>query len=94
MEGVTVIKKDYCPYCKAAKALLESNDIPFKEIDVATLSSEEWERIRKTTGMKTVPQIFIGSRLIGGFNELSKLDLERELGFLRDEPQNLKASRS
>jgi glutaredoxin 3 len=74
-----------CPFCVRAKRLLDARGIPFDEIDVAgddTLRSQVIER----TGCRTVPQIFIDGRLIGGFEELSALDAAGELKELSGKP--------
>jgi glutaredoxin 3 len=73
-----------CPYCVRAKRLLEARGIPFVEIDVAhddVLRAEIMER----TGRRTVPQIFIDERSIGGFEELAALDEAGELAGLAEE---------
>jgi glutaredoxin 3 len=62
-----------CAYCKHAKTLLASKGVAFEEVDV---SSDDAARawLREATGMRTVPQIFIDDRPIGGFEEASALD--------------------
>lgn len=69
-----------CPYCHAAKDLLKRKGIAFKEVDVS--EDSDFEDLVKKTGWKTVPQIFIGKKMIGGFQELSRLDQD-ELDRLR-----------
>jgi GrxC family glutaredoxin len=67
-----------CPFCVRAKRLLDARGIPFREIDVGdddTLRADIVER----TGRRTVPQIFIDGRSIGGFEELAALDAAGEL---------------
>jgi GrxC family glutaredoxin len=74
-----------CPFCVRAKRLLEARGIPFAEIDVAaddTLRAQVMER----TGRRTVPQIFIDGRSIGGFEELAALDAAGELKDLSAKP--------
>ncbi len=60
-----------CPYCHAAKALLQRKGLNFEEIDVS--DDDDFDALVARTGMKTVPQIFFDDRLIGGFQELTKL---------------------
>lgn len=75
MKEVVVYCKDYCPYCTNAKQLLTSRGIPFKEIDLSE-NPDEMRALVQRTGMKTVPQVFFGDRLIGGYTELARLDKE------------------
>jgi glutaredoxin 3 len=68
----------WCPYCQRAKQLLTGKNVAFKEIDVdddARLREEMTER----SGRRTVPQIFIGDRHVGGFDDLYALDVTGEL---------------
>ena len=68
----------WCPYCQRAKQLLTGKNVAFKEIDVdddARLREEMTER----SGRRTVPQIFIGDRHVGGFDDLYALDGTGEL---------------
>jgi glutaredoxin 3 len=67
-----------CPYCIRAKVLLKGRGIPYEEIDV-TGDPEARAWLVKTTGRRTVPQIFIDDQPIGGFDELRELDRSGEL---------------
>jgi glutaredoxin 3 len=67
-----------CPYCVRAKRLLDARGIPFREIDVANDDDLRAEIIART-GRRTVPQIFIDGRSIGGFEELAALDTAGDL---------------
>lgn len=69
-----------CPFCHAAKNLLKGKGIRFEEIDVS--DEEAFEDLVERTGWQTVPQIFIGDRLIGGYRELTRLDQEGKLDAL------------
>lgn len=67
-----------CPYCIRAKMLLKSKGVEFEEIDVSgDYDKRAW--LVKTTGRRTVPQIFINEEAIGGFDEMRALDLAGEL---------------
>jgi glutaredoxin 3 len=67
-----------CPFCIRAKALLDSKKVPFEQIDVSgDQATRDW--LVKTTGRRTVPQIFINDEAIGGFDDLRALDLAGEL---------------
>ena len=67
-----------CPYCIRAKALLSSKGIPFEEINLDG-KDQELQALREKTGQRTVPQIFFGEKLIGGFSDLAALDSNGEL---------------
>jgi len=56
-----------------AHALLEAKGVPFEEIDVEAQPEQREEMIRRS-GRRTVPQIFIGERHIGGCDDLHALD--------------------
>ncbi len=81
MAPVTIYTTPYCPYCHAAKDLLEGKGVSFTEIDV-TGNAAERTRLREVTGQRTVPQIFIRKRSIGGFDELAALEQRGELDSL------------
>ena len=78
MAQVTVYSTDICPYCVRAKKLLESKNISFKEVDL-TYDEEQKKHLMEQTGLRTVPQIFIGDELVGGFQELDALNKSGEL---------------
>jgi glutaredoxin 3 len=81
MKSVIVYTTSYCPYCVAAKRLLERKQIPFEEIDVTHDDALRlW--LVETTGRRTVPQIFIGGVSIGGYDELAALEASGELDVL------------
>ena len=80
MSQIKIYTTTYCGYCKKAKSLLQSKGIPFEEIDV-TEDDAKREWLVKTTGRKTVPQIFIDEKPIGGFDDLSQMDKEGKLNF-------------
>ena len=67
-----------CPYCYAAKALLKKRDVPYEEIDVTgDPAKRQW--LVEATGRRTVPQIFIDEKPIGGSDDLHALDRSGEL---------------
>lgn len=77
MAKVKVYTTSYCPFCDAAKRLLNNRAIPFEEIDVN--DHAERDALKQRTGWRTVPQIFIEEELIGGYQELAALDASGEL---------------
>ncbi len=76
-----------CPYCVRAKRLLEARGISYVEIDVAA-DDELCADLVRRTGRRTVPQIFIDGRSIGGFEELAELDARQELRPLVERPDD------
>ena len=78
MPNIEVYSTPNCPYCVRAKALLQSKNLTFKEIDV----SDDMESLRKMmqlSGLRTVPQIFINDQSIGGYDELAQLNTDGDL---------------
>ncbi|OON62573.1 glutaredoxin 3 [Massilia sp. KIM] len=73
MDSVTIYTTDYCGYCRMAKSLLAGKGIPYTEIDVG-LDAAERQKLIERTGRRTVPQIFIGERHVGGFDDLAALE--------------------
>ena len=78
MAKVIMYTTQYCPYCVRAKALLKSKGVDFEEIDVGG-DDELRARVVEESGRRTVPQIFIDGKSIGGFEELYALEQEGEL---------------
>lgn len=76
---VVVYSSPFCGYCGAAKRLLKSKGADFEEIDVLFAPERREEMVERSGGRRTVPQIFIDGRHIGGFDDLSALDSRGEL---------------
>ena len=74
MAPITIYSKGWCPYCSAAKDLLKQKGLDFTEIDVEKTPAARAEMVGKAGGRTTVPQIFIGSRHVGGCDDLYALD--------------------
>jgi glutaredoxin 3 len=70
---VIVYSQPFCGFCTAAKRLLDRKGVEYTEIDVALDAKKRAEMI-ELSGRQTVPQIFVGKRHIGGFDELNALD--------------------
>ncbi len=81
MARVEIYTSPSCPYCVQAKRLLAERGIPYEEFDVAG-DAELRAQVMERSGRRTVPQIFIDDRSIGGFEELAALDAAGELGAL------------
>lgn len=81
---VTIYTKNYCPYCVKAKTLLNSLNIPYEEHDI-TDTPEKIEELSKKSGFKTVPQIFVGDKCLGGYSDIEQLYQEGKLmGVLKE----------
>jgi glutaredoxin 3 len=65
--------KSWCPYCERARALLKAKGVTFEEIDIES-HPERREEMIKRCGRRTVPQIFIGERHLGGSDDMYELD--------------------
>jgi glutaredoxin 3 len=76
---VTIYTKTWCPYCSAAKELLQKKNVPFDEIEITSDASQRQAMIQRAGGRSTVPQIFIGDRHVGGCDDLYALDRRGEL---------------
>jgi glutaredoxin 3 len=74
MPAITIYTKSWCPYCSAAKDLLNQKGASFTEIDIETTPGARQEMVQKANGRGTVPQIFIGDRHVGGCDDLYALD--------------------
>jgi glutaredoxin 3 len=74
MVQIEIYTTPYCPYCIAAKRLLSEKDVTFTEIDVARDPSQRPVMVDRAQGRMTVPQIFIGSTHVGGYDDLYALD--------------------
>ena len=75
---VTMLTSPTCGYCHAAKNLLQQQGITYEEVDLVK-DGEQAQQLLIKSGQRTVPQIFINEKSIGGFTELSKLVREDEL---------------
>jgi glutaredoxin 3 len=78
-DHVTIFTLEACPYSELAKELLRRRGIPYQETVVAMDDDVQWETLIKRTGLRKMPQIFIGTITIGGYADLRALDSECEL---------------
>jgi glutaredoxin 3 len=79
MPKIRIYTTPFCPYCSRAKSLLSRKGVEFEEIDVYMDATARDEMLEKSGGARTVPQIFIGERHVGGCDELQALDRAGEL---------------
>lgn len=70
--------KHVCPFCTRAKALLQKKGVAYEEIDV---ENDDAKRIWlvEASGQKTVPQIFVDGRSLGGLSDIEALDRQGKL---------------
>jgi glutaredoxin 3 len=70
--GTVIYTKPNCPYCVKAKAILQKRDIPYTELDAVALREQLIERVSLDTGTvpRTVPQIYLKGKYIGGHDQL------------------------
>ena len=82
MKNVEMYTGPLCTFCDRAKALLNKKGVSFKEINLASDPNKMEDMIKKTNGMRTVPQIFIDGQHIGGSDKLQDLENEGKLNSL------------
>ena len=80
---IVVYTMNHCPYCERAKALLKQKGLAFEEIKLADDDDAAWDALEKRSGMKTMPQIFSGDDLVGGYSDLAARDAQDGLQSLR-----------
>lgn len=79
MASVEIYTTKVCPYCVKAKRLLDAKDVDYVEHDLTGDDAGREELLRKSNGMRTVPQIFINGRHVGGCDNLYELEEKGEL---------------
>jgi glutaredoxin 3 len=78
MSKVQVYSKKNCAYCVRAKALLDRKGVAYEEIDAEGNDAlRTW--LAEASGQKTVPQIFVDGRPLGGFSDIDALDKQGKL---------------
>ena len=82
MTRILLYTTPFCGYCRAAKQLLCGKGHAFEDIDVAFDQEKRAEMIGRAGGQRTVPQIFIHGRHVGGHYELAALEREGKLAVL------------
>ena len=78
MPEIIIYSATLCPYCIMAKKMLEKKGVEFTEINVDSMPGLRQEMMRKSQ-RRSVPQIFIGEKHVGGFDDLRALDAKNEL---------------
>jgi glutaredoxin 3 len=71
---VVMYATGWCPYCARARHLLHSKGVPWREIDIDAVDGAR-EEMHARARRSSVPQIFIGARHVGGFDDMKALDV-------------------
>ena len=79
MKKVVIYTGPLCNFCSAAKHLLNKKKINYEEIDIGYDEKKREEMLKKSNGAKTIPQIFIGEKHVGGYVELRALEKDGNL---------------
>jgi glutaredoxin 3 len=80
MRPVTVYSSDICTLCNSVERLLEVRDIPYEKVMIRE-GSDEHAKLNERTGMTSLPQVFVGDVLVGGYPETLAAD---QSGMLAD----------
>ena len=82
MKKVVIYTGPMCNFCSAAKHLLNKKKVSYEEIDIGYDEKKREEMLKKSNGAKTIPQIFIEEKHVGGYVELKALENKGELDTL------------
>ena len=82
MKKVLIYTGPLCNFCSAAKHLLNKKKINYEEIDIGYDEQKKEEMLKKSNGAKTIHQIFIEEKHIGGYVELKALEVAGKLNSL------------
>jgi glutaredoxin 3 len=74
MPKITMYSTGVCPYCQMAERLLKAKGVTEIEKVRIDLDPAKRDEMMEKTGRRTVPQIYIGDKHVGGFDDLSALD--------------------
>ena len=78
MQKVEIYTTQWCPYCNAAKSLLQDKGVAFEEVN-AEDPEVRMEMVQRANGRRTVPQIFVGDTHVGGYDDMAALDRRGQL---------------
>jgi len=68
-----------CPYCVAARSLLDKKGVAYEEYDVTMGGPKKAEMLERVPGARTVPQVLVDGQALGGFDDISALDRQGKL---------------
>ena len=80
MRPVTVYSSDICTLCDSVEKLLDVREIPYEKVMIRE-GSDEHEQLTERSGMTSLPQVFVGNVLLGGYHETLAAD---QSGMLAD----------
>lgn len=78
LDSVVMYTTTWCPYCARARQLFDSKGVKYTDIDVESVEGARAE-MQQRSGRTSVPQIFVGERHLGGYDDTSALDRRGEL---------------
>jgi glutaredoxin 3 len=73
MRSVTVYSTDICTMCQSVENLLNAREIPYEKV-LLDEGSKDYAELTERTGLQTMPQVFIGAMLLGGYQETMAAD--------------------
>ena len=79
MAEIEIYTSPWCPFCIAAKRLLDNKGLAYNEIEVTMKSRARREMIERASGNHKVPQIFVDGQYIGNCDDIMALEAEGEL---------------
>ena len=79
MNQIELYSGDFCPYCIRAKSLLDKKGLTYTEYNVRRDLKRQAEMAERAPGSRTIPQIFINDRHVGGCDDLYALESRGEL---------------
>ena len=82
MAKVEIYTWSTCPYCRRAKELLNSKGVDYEEYDITGDEAAHAKMVERTGGSKSVPQIFIDNKHVGGCDDIHALDDQGKLDTL------------
>jgi glutaredoxin 3 len=75
---IVMYARSGCGYCSRARALLTRKGVAYTEIDIEGVAGAR-AQMQQRSGRNTVPQVFVGDRHLGGYNDIEELDARGEL---------------
>ena len=78
MSKVQIYTTQWCPYCHAAKSLLDEKGVTYEEVN-AEDPEVRMQMVERAHGRRTVPQIFIGETHVGGYDDMAALERHGKL---------------
>ncbi|MFC5525192.1 glutaredoxin 3 [Rhodanobacter ginsengisoli] len=79
MPKIEVYSTAVCPYCVAAKNLLKSKGLEWVEVRIDTDPAQRDSMLTRSGGRRSVPQIFVNDRHVGGYDDLVAADRSGKL---------------